>query len=227
MRKLGLLGCFVFLSIMIAMSVTAGTLDGLTPAEETICDTLREDGVTKGLYGLCVAFCEAQDLASEQTVLSYEDLVALGVDAPSGRILANYNKKKQEGDPGMPCIVEEPPCPCFTQEELQSIDGWNDVGNYSLVEIIRLYSDRYSKLLESEDSNIMHEWPRRDLQSATTFRMDDYRNGYYSGEIYFCSYTNTQPIPPIYRSLSTDQQTLSVSQWEACNSMIEKEVLEH
>jgi len=37
------------------------TPDGETPANEGVCDALQADGTTKGLYGLCVAFCEAQD----------------------------------------------------------------------------------------------------------------------------------------------------------------------
>ena len=36
-----------------------GTPDGLTPAQEDVCDDLK--GGTAGLYGLCVAFCEAHD----------------------------------------------------------------------------------------------------------------------------------------------------------------------
>ena len=39
--------------LMFALSVAAETPDGQTPAEETVCDPLREDGTTKGLYGLC------------------------------------------------------------------------------------------------------------------------------------------------------------------------------
>lgn len=37
----------------------AQTPDGETPANEGVCDELI--GLTPGLYGLCVAFCEAQD----------------------------------------------------------------------------------------------------------------------------------------------------------------------
>ena len=48
---------------MTASPVLAQTPDGDTPAVETVCDSLQEDGITKGLYGLCVAFCEAQDVA--------------------------------------------------------------------------------------------------------------------------------------------------------------------
>ena len=68
-----------------------------------MCDVLQADGTAKGLCGLCVAFCEAQDHADA---------------APSGRILANYDKKRQPSDPAMPCIKIEDPCPCWTSAEL-------------------------------------------------------------------------------------------------------------
>ena len=109
--------------IAVAPPVFAETPDGGTPAEEMVCDPLREDGVTKGLYGLCVAFCEAQDIASEDVPITEAELSAFWDAAPSGRILANYNKRKQANDPDMPCILVEEPCPCWTAEELASIDG--------------------------------------------------------------------------------------------------------
>ena len=88
-----------------AAPVTASTPDGETPANEGVCDTLQ--GATPGLYGLCVAYCEAQDLDD------YDD-------KPSRtRILANYRKKMQAGDQDMPCI--QVPCACVSQEELNSM----------------------------------------------------------------------------------------------------------
>ncbi len=40
--------------------VQANTPDGMTPAVETLCDAYQDS--IPGLYGLCVAYCEAQDL---------------------------------------------------------------------------------------------------------------------------------------------------------------------
>ena len=96
----------------------AKTPDGRTPAEETVCDPLLADGVTNGLYGLCVAFCEAQDHAAETSPITETDLEALATAAPSGKILENYNKKKAETDPPMPCVVVEEPCPCWEADKL-------------------------------------------------------------------------------------------------------------
>ena len=120
---LGLL--FISLS-MYGLTAAAVTPDGQTPAEETICDPLKADGVSKGLYGLCVAFCEAHDFADENIPTTEAELDSLAANAPSGKILANYNKRKQESDPPMPCIVVEPPCPCFSAAQLGEIDGYLD-----------------------------------------------------------------------------------------------------
>lgn len=91
-------------------SVMASTPDGTTPANEGVCDSLL--GGTPGLYGLCVAYCEAQDLDSVNNSKT-----------PNTKILENYRKKMQAGDPDMPCV--QAPCPCWTAEELasMSVDG--------------------------------------------------------------------------------------------------------
>lgn len=86
-------------------SVIAATPDGTTPANEGICDQLI--GGTPGLYGLCVAYCEAQDLDS------------MAKEPPNTKILDNYRKKMKAGDPDMPCVYT--PCPCWTDEQLASI----------------------------------------------------------------------------------------------------------
>lgn len=89
-----------------------GTPDGKPPAEEGVCDELRDPTVTRGLYGLCVAYCEAQDCE-----------IDIGSDDPFGnckpgspRLLENYNRRKQAGDPDMPCVRS--PCPCWSRDEL-------------------------------------------------------------------------------------------------------------
>jgi hypothetical protein len=102
---------FVILTGLVAVTgnAVASTPDGETPANEGVCDVLKVDGITKGLYGLCVAYCEAQDLND------------MNKEPPSTKILANYNRKKQAEDPGMPCLAPPPNCPCWTPEELDAI----------------------------------------------------------------------------------------------------------
>lgn len=102
-RTAAYMGLVVLLGL--TSSVQASTPDGETPANEGVCDVLK--GGTAGLYGLCVAYCEAQDLDS------------FDKGPPNVRILANYNKKKLAGDPDMPCI--QVPCPCWSAAEFGSI----------------------------------------------------------------------------------------------------------
>jgi len=87
---------------------TAQTPDGETPAVETVCDPLVD--ATPGLYGLCVAYCEAHDA----------DLLE-ELDVPNQNILRNYNHLKSDSDPAMPCLQEVGDCPCWTPEYLATI----------------------------------------------------------------------------------------------------------
>lgn len=94
---------------MMSGSVMAQTPDGETPANEGVCDVLQAPGVSPGLYGLCVAYCEAQDLDS------------IDKEPPNTKILGNYNKRKQASDPAMPCV--KVPCPCWTEADMASISS--------------------------------------------------------------------------------------------------------
>ncbi len=90
------------LSVFAGTQAWARTPDGQTPANEGVCDSLQ--GGTPGLYGLCVAYCEAQDFDTAN------------VKTPSKRILQNYRKKMRDGDPDMPCL--QTPCPCWSADEM-------------------------------------------------------------------------------------------------------------
>ncbi len=109
-----LISC-VAVAILMAPSALAKKPDRVMPANEGVCDGLK--GFPSGLYGLCVAFCEAQDHAAISVPITEEDLEALQEGVPSGRILANYYRKKKTGDPHMPCIKVEEPCPCWDSAE--------------------------------------------------------------------------------------------------------------
>ncbi len=78
----------IALGLLMAAPAVAQTPDGATPANEGVCDDLK--GFTPGLYGLSVAFCEAQDRAALSKPITEEDLELLEDSVPSGRILANY-----------------------------------------------------------------------------------------------------------------------------------------
>lgn len=93
----------------------ASTPDGMTPATEDVCDKLI--GMTPGLYGLCVAYCEAQDCDVEAAHSGQ-----CTRNPPNEPVLSNYNRKMQPGDPAMPCLAPPPSaCPCWTDEEVTNI----------------------------------------------------------------------------------------------------------
>ena len=130
MCKSRLFRCCLVALLIYAPPALAKTPDGETPATEAVCDELKAPGVTPGLYGLCVAYCEAHDV----------DVLPAGSRGNSAdRILANYTKKKKGSDPDMPCLeipapasepepVPPPPpvvqvCPCWTPSEASAVDG--------------------------------------------------------------------------------------------------------
>lgn len=94
---------------------SAPTPNGETPAVETICDELK--GGTPGLFGLCIAACEAQDL---------DDLVMTEKgSAKFDKFVNKYNKLKGVDDPDLPCATVQPvdvgECPLVSQEKLDEI----------------------------------------------------------------------------------------------------------
>ena len=97
---------------------TGGTPDGTPPSQEAICDDLKHG--TPGLFGLCIAFCEAHDCIPDYLL---ENPYA-NCKKSDGRILDNYNRKMREGDPDMPCIPSSDDesagvaCPCWSREQL-------------------------------------------------------------------------------------------------------------
>jgi len=115
---------FVALLLMFGLPAAAKTPEGQTPAQANLCDKLKEEGAPKGLYGLCVALCEAQGFSGEPTKQSHE------------KLRANYNKLSK-GDPEweLPCGADAktgsdpvpPPvvqvCPCWTPAEADAVDG--------------------------------------------------------------------------------------------------------
>lgn len=86
-------------------------------ANQGVCDGLKAPGVTAGLHGLCVAYCEAlncPDASAGATALSAQ------CRAASPTLVANYDKTRKTSDPAMPC-VKPPSCPCWTAGELTAV----------------------------------------------------------------------------------------------------------
>ena len=68
-----------------------------SPAQ-SVCDGLI--GLTPGLYGLCVAYCDNQSCDAEAA-----ESGQCKRSAPNESVLRNYNRKMQAGDPPMPCLA--------------------------------------------------------------------------------------------------------------------------
>ena len=122
-----------FLAVVMVFTGVAvwaqGTPDGETPANEGVCDDLM--WATPGLYGLCVAFCEAQDCEPDFAVADpFENC-----NPSNEKLLEIYDRKKQPGDRDMPCVQD--PCPCWSADEINSIpydplsNAWCDRGLYT------------------------------------------------------------------------------------------------
>jgi hypothetical protein len=105
--------------VAVALPVHFATAQEESPPawKDTICQVVHvQNGGTPGLYGLCTAYCE------EQCKVGDADLEACQVENPDpfqvkgctcARILANYDNKKLETDPPMPCVLDE--CPCYDE----------------------------------------------------------------------------------------------------------------
>lgn len=109
-----------------------GTPDGETPADEDVCDQLK--GATPGLYGLCIAFCEAHDCVPD---FSLENPLA-NCKKNDRKLLDKYRQKMRDGDPDMPCVPSQEPqepggggeepqvaCPCWGPDQLAAFPNWD------------------------------------------------------------------------------------------------------
>lgn len=94
---------------LFSSSLSAQALIGETPGGESVCNGLTD--ATPGLFGLCVAYCEAKNCDEAE----YES-------KSCRKILDNYNRKMIiDIDPAMPCLSQPPECPCFTMEQVVAI----------------------------------------------------------------------------------------------------------
>jgi hypothetical protein len=146
MRKISVFLVLVSLIAFFSSSVSAA------PATEGICGGLKASGVTKGLFGLCVAYCEA--------------------GANSERVLENYNRKKKDSDPAMPCLeVAEPTlgCACWNTLTADEIGVGQDPLGCSLdpsADLVFYGSATDSELLAASEGVCTH------FNSATGAYMD-------------------------------------------------------
>ena len=126
-----LLAFFVVFSIM-PIAGYAEEPYGQAPAQEGLCDLLKDEGMTKGLYSLCLTFCGEQVFASNELPFMEKELEVIPNSRPEKLILEKYNRIKKAEDPEMPCAVPaEGECPCFSEDEFRAMsDGFRDVEPY-------------------------------------------------------------------------------------------------
>ena len=110
--------------LLFGQTALAQTPDGETPANEGVCDELI--GGTAGLYGLCVAFCEAQDCEATLDEATGQIQLAPSCKTSSISLLQKYNDRKLSNDPNMPCMtVAANDCQCWTGDELYGLASFN------------------------------------------------------------------------------------------------------
>jgi len=114
---------FVFVVLaMLAPPAGAQTPDGVTPSREGICDDLAD--ATPGLYGLCVAVCEAQDCKGIVDPATGDVTLDPSCSPSTDKLLANF--RKVAGDPFATPSCIQPPCRCWTESEIKDVGGVRD-----------------------------------------------------------------------------------------------------
>ena len=151
-------GAAIALGLLVTGPSAAVTPDGITPNDEVVCDGLK--GATPGLYGLCVAYCEATDSPEDLTT---EAKIA-SLPKPSAKLLAKYNSKRQDGDPQMPCATYyyDTACPAWSLEQINSVGTFATSSSES--EIQERYDDEQSSTNDSQslfDKEYLDNYPVR------------------------------------------------------------------
>jgi len=150
-----------------SVPATAQTPDGDTPAVEDVCNQLID--ATPGLYGLCVAYCEAHDA---ELLSPSGDPTEL--DVPNQMILEIYNKKKTLQEPAMPCVepvepdVPQESCPCWSADELSEV--WPPSDNIDLNFVHACAnSDTYAALVNYENGEAVAPWILLEVNTSGPF----------------------------------------------------------
>ena len=198
MRKLTVWLVMIAALSVFTVNALAKTSDGMTPAEESVCDILKEEGVSKGLYGLCVSYCEAIDGPAE--IIQGAELDKL--KPPEPLLLAIYQKKMREGDPEMPCVNYVGACPVWTQEELDRI---GTLGGTKLLDYE--YSGVYENFYDGEEGSGFKHFSQ--VVGAGHLLMGQY----YSGGTGF---------PNAYRFMA-----LTEDEYNSCKQMLIEHVTQH
>jgi len=207
--------CLVALLLMFGLPASAKTPGGQTPARDDSCDFLKAEGVTKGLYGLCVALCQAQGYSA-----------AVPMKESQKRILANYNKLKTDNDPDLPCAAGSSPdpvpppvvqsCPCWTAAEAGAVDGVLSDGSTAMG-----WSAQTTNALacSARPDNPYIQEANTAITEVSYIQAVDITSTFSS--LHQCKYRKMVPGQPIVDIfLSVEFGTLTVEQHAACKADI-------
>jgi len=127
MRTLTHAGLLVVLSLLVGSAAYAEPNVG-------VCDVLQS--YPKGLYGLCVAFCEAQDCVATFDEATQTLVFPKNCTPSSASTLAKYESRRVGTDaPPMPCINDG--CPCWSEAEMDAVaDGRLDFCEDSMIQSV-------------------------------------------------------------------------------------------
>ena len=179
--------------------------DKQTPAAESACNLLKADEFTKGLYGLCVAFCKAKGHVGESS-------------KSLDRILANYERRRTGTDPDMPClgpVASQPPvavvqaCPCWTDAEASAIDGVLSDG-----------STATGWPAPTSSSTVCNTAPTNLYLSEYLFWATEhtYIHTVEQSTIHRCEYQQQTPEGGVWRLFQVEEGTLTMEQFAACEA---------
>ncbi|UCH73698.1 MAG: hypothetical protein JSU82_15410 [Rhodospirillales bacterium] len=153
MKTKGYFGLLSITMALLALPAAVEARDGLTPAENPLCN--EADFVTPGLYGLCVAMCEAQQCGAEYDPVTKTIKFDDNCKPSAEQILANYNRKAGPDDPQMPCV--RIPCPCWTETELDNIGG-GGINGTNFDSCLGQEGDSFAGLFGMSDNGGGAEW---------------------------------------------------------------------
>lgn len=89
---------------------------------EGVCDELKADGVTKGLYGLCLAVCGDPDCDPEFNPSTGEATFGPECRPSNSTLLDRYVARMTASDPYPPCVnVSVGGCLCWSEEEIDAL----------------------------------------------------------------------------------------------------------
>jgi hypothetical protein len=176
-----LLACVALVEIALLPTFATGEQPYAAPANAGICEVLSD--ATPGLAPLCVGYCERRDCL-------HLDSVACS------RLLSNYDRKRRDDDPEMPCLQT---CPCFTAEELREHP-------------VELTACSQAVSAESEFSGLFDQ--QTSTQGVGVFSS-------FERDFYQCRYVNGDAAPPDFRF-----EFISPEDADICHAIVGREIFD-